>query len=97
MSIPTSSGDPSQQVPDNPGQAMPGTEPEIKRHVRVGTMVCGAFLVAAAVIIIAVAAGATIDVELTIIIGLAVAGVALVIGSIFAGMRRSRRQQNGTL
>ncbi len=94
MSIPTSSGDQPQQVPDHPGQAIPGTEPEIRRHVRVGTMVCGAFFVAAAAIVIAIAAGATIDVELTIIIGLAVAGVALVIGSIFAGMRRSRRQHN---
>lgn len=97
MTIPTPMGDQPQHSPSSAGAAdsAPHTPSTEKKHaIRVGTIVWGAFFVAAAVLIIAVSTGAQIDAELTLIIGLAVAGLALVIGSILAGLRRNRRQQH---
>lgn len=62
------------------------------RTTRVGTIVWGVALLAVAAVLMAVAAGATIDIELAVIIGLAIAGVALVIGSLVTAARRSRRR-----
>lgn len=78
-----------------PSSAPQNTRP--KPTTRVGTIVWGVILLAAAVLLIAMASGVSIDLELTLIIGLAVAGVALVIGSLIATTRRSRRRDESSI
>lgn len=77
----------------NPAGATDGTSSsraDDRPPLRVATIVWGAILIAVGIGIIAIAAGATIDVELALIVGLAVAGLALVIGSTIASMRRRK-------
>ena len=69
----------------------PLTTPEIARGVRVGTVVWGLVVVAVGVLLAAVAAGVVFDVQLAVITTVALAGVALVVGSLVsAGRRRDR-------
>ncbi|MBU4336349.1 MAG: hypothetical protein KJ548_07225 [Actinobacteria bacterium] len=65
-------------------------DPDDTRGPRVSTVVWGLVVTALGVGVIALATGSTIDVGLAAIVLLAGAGVALLIGSLTAGMRRNR-------
>lgn len=86
-------------IPTTPDENTPGSgssdftvhsPKQPTQSIRLGTIVWGAILVAIAVGIIAVAAGASIDVELAVIVGFAAAGVALVVGSIAVSVRKNK-------
>ncbi|WP_028049981.1 hypothetical protein [Cellulomonas sp. URHD0024] len=67
------------------------TDPEPQpRRLRVGTVVWGLILAACGLGVIAWASGARIDYQLALIILLAAAGTALLVGSIVSGARRAR-------
>ncbi|MFC0714284.1 hypothetical protein [Cellulomonas biazotea] len=74
-------------VDDEP--AVKDTAP--RPRLRVGTVVWGLVLAAIGVGLLAWAAGLSIDVQLAIIVLLAVAGAALLVGSIVSATRSSRR------
>ena len=69
------------------------TESHAHAPVRLVTIVWGAILAAVGVALIAVAAGASIDVELALIIGLSAAGLALVVAPIIAAARTSAKRK----
>ncbi|WP_144680596.1 hypothetical protein [Cellulosimicrobium sp. TH-20] len=88
---PTASGaDPSSTggAPGASGVADPGPLP--RRGPRVATIVWGFVIVAFAVVVLAAALGARVDLGLATIVVLAAAGVTLVVGSIVSGARRRR-------
>ncbi len=88
---PTTSGaDPSSTggTPGAGGVADPG--PLTRRGPRVATIVWGFVIVAFAVVVLAAALGARVDLGLATIVVLAAAGVTLVVGSIVSGARRRR-------
>ncbi len=88
---PTTSGaDPSSTggAPGARGVADPGPLP--RRGPRVATIVWGFVIVAFAVVVLAAALGARVDLGLATIVVLAAAGVTLVVGSIVSGARRRR-------
>ncbi|MFF8344793.1 hypothetical protein ACF049_02125 [Cellulosimicrobium funkei] len=88
---PTTSGaDPSPTggAPGAGGVADPGPLP--RRGPRVATIVWGFVIVAFAVVVLAAALGARVDLGLATIVVLAAAGVTLVVGSIVSGARRRR-------
>lgn len=88
---PTTSGaDPSSTggAPGAGGVADPGPLP--RRGPRVATIVWGFVIVAFAVVVLAAALGARVDLGLATIVVLAAAGVTLVVGSIVSGARRRR-------
>ena len=62
-----------------------------RRRLRVGTVVWGLILAAFGLGVIAWASGARIDFQLALIVLLAVAGTALLVGSILSGARHARR------
>ncbi|MDQ0372997.1 hypothetical protein [Cellulomonas humilata] len=62
-----------------------------RRRLRVGTVVWGLVIAAIGVGLLAWAAGFAIDLQLAMIILLAVAGTALLVGSIVSGARAARR------
>ncbi|WP_426592962.1 hypothetical protein ACPPVS_14515 [Cellulomonas sp. McL0617] len=62
-----------------------------RRRLRVGTVVWGLILAAFGIGVLAWASGARIDVQLALIVLLAVAGTALLVGSILSGARHARR------
>ncbi|WP_315095309.1 hypothetical protein [uncultured Cellulomonas sp.] len=61
------------------------------RRLRMGTVVWGLVIAAIGVGLLAWAGGVQIDVQLAMIVLLAAAGVALLLGSIFSGARNARR------
>jgi hypothetical protein len=61
-----------------------------RRGVRVGTVVWGLVLAAIGVGLLAWASGVVFDVQLAVILLVAAAGVALLVGSLWSGRRRSR-------
>ncbi|WP_454049617.1 hypothetical protein [Cellulomonas sp. Marseille-Q8402] len=71
---------------------MPAPEPE-DRGPRSGTVVWGLVVAVFGVGILAVAAGVRIDVQLALIVLLAAAGVALLVGSLLTAARRRSREQ----
>lgn len=88
---PTTSGaDPSSTGggPSAGGVVDPGPLP--RRGPRVATIVWGFVIVAFAVVVLAAALGARVDLGLATIVVLAAAGVTLVVGSIVSGARRRR-------
>lgn len=88
---PTRSGaDPSPTggAPGAGGVVDPGPLP--RRGPRVATIVWGFVIVAFAVVVLAAALGARVDLGLATIVVLAAAGVTLVVGSIVSGARRRR-------
>lgn len=87
---PTSGADPSSTggAPGTGGVADPGPLP--RRGPRVATIVWGFVIVAFAVVVLAAALGARVDLGLATIVVLAAAGVTLVVGSIVSGARRRR-------
>lgn len=67
------------------------TTPESARGPRVRTVVWGVVVIVAGALLAAAAAGAVLDVQLAVIVTVALAGVALVVGSLVsAGRRRTR-------
>jgi hypothetical protein len=62
-----------------------------RRRLRVGTVVWGLVIAAIGVGLLAWAAGVAIDVQLAMIVLLAAAGTALLVGSIVSGARNARR------
>jgi len=78
-------------VPAPADGAAPGAPAEHRPSLRVGTVVWGLVLAAIGVGVIAWAGGASIDLQLATIVLLAAAGVALLVGSLVSGDRRSRR------
>lgn len=66
---------------------------EISTSVRSSTIVWGAILVVAGVVLAASAAGFTLDVGLVAIVALAGAGVALLVGALTSTLRRNRRER----
>lgn len=72
--------------------ATAGTRPEreVSTSVRTGTIVWGAILVVAAVVLGAAAAGYRLDLGLVAIVALAGAGVALLVGSLVSAVRKGR-------
>ncbi|WP_029289671.1 hypothetical protein [Cellulomonas sp. HZM] len=66
-------------------------EDEPARRPRVRTVVWGLMLAAVGVGLLAWAGGATIDVQLAIIVLLGAGGLALLVGSLVPGVRRGRR------
>ncbi|MHA7617152.1 hypothetical protein ACX12M_01405 [Cellulosimicrobium cellulans] len=88
---PTTSGaapSPTGGAPGTGGVADPGPLP--RRGPRVATIVWGFVIVAFAVVVLAAALGARVDLGLATIVVLAAAGVTLVVGSIVSGARRRR-------
>ena len=69
----------------------PGPADPPRRRLRVGTVVWGLVIAAIGVGLLAWAAGFAIDVQLAMIVLLAVAGTALLVGSIVSGARAARR------
>lgn len=86
-------------VPAGTSSGTPGTapatttaRPEIARGVRVGTIVWGLVVIVAGALLAAAAAGVVFDVQLAVIVTVALAGIALVVGSVVsAGRRRDDR------
>lgn len=80
---------------DEPAQVEASTVAKDERapraRLRVGTVVWGLVLAAIGVGILAWASGLTIDVQLALIVLLAVAGAALLVGSLVSAARSSRR------
>lgn len=74
---------------------MPPVDPprEVSTSVRSSTIVWGAILVVAGVVLGASAAGLSLDVGLVAIVALAGAGVALLVGALTSALRRSRRER----
>jgi hypothetical protein len=70
--------------------AVTADEPEPRARLRVGTVVWGLVLAAIGVGILAWASGLAIDVQLALIVLLAVAGAALLVGSLVSAARHSR-------
>lgn len=64
------------------------TQPEVARGVRVGTVVWGLVVIVAGGLLAAAAAGVVFDVQLAVIVTVALAGVALVLGSLVSASRR---------
>ncbi|NMF27582.1 hypothetical protein [Cellulosimicrobium aquatile] len=86
---PTASGADPSSTGGAPGAgADPGPLP--RRGPRVATIVWGFVIVAFAVVVLAAALGARVDLGLATIVVLAAAGVTLVVGSIVSGARRRR-------
>ena len=97
---PTDRPEPVEQPPAPPTYAAPAavvydepTEPVAppRRRLRVGTVVWGLVIAAIGVGLLAWAAGFAIDLQLAMIVLLAVAGTALLVGSIVSGARAARR------
>ncbi|QIK82803.1 hypothetical protein [Sanguibacter sp. HDW7] len=66
---------------------------EVSTSVRSSTIVWGAILVVAGVVLAASAAGFTLDVGLVAIVALAGAGLALLVGALTSALRRNRRER----
>lgn len=62
-----------------------------RRPARPTTIVWGMVLVAVGALVLAEAAGASLDLQLVAIVGLAVAGAALLVGAVVAATRGHRR------
>ncbi len=75
-------------VTQTPAPAAPAAPP---RRLRVGTVVWGLVIAAIGVGLLAWAAGFAIDLQLAMIVLLAAAGTALLVGSIVSGARNARR------
>ena len=81
---------PADRVEPTPvAEAAPADPP--RRRLRVGTVVWGLVIAAIGVGLLAWAAGFAIDLQLAMIVLLAVAGTALLVGSIVSGARAARR------
>lgn len=88
----TTTGPATHPTTDRTADATPGAPPTDQgRGVRVGTVVWGLVLTAIGVGLLAVASGVVFDVELAMIILVAAAGVALLVGSILTEVRRRGR------
>ena len=74
-----------------PANAAPAPADPPRRRLRVGTVVWGLVIAAIGVGLLAWAAGFAIDLQLAMIVLLAVAGSALLVGSIVSGARNARR------
>ncbi|GHS85103.1 hypothetical protein AGMMS50218_01770 [Actinomycetota bacterium] len=79
----TPSDTPSNTAPVAPAPASP--------RLRVGTVVWGLVIATVGIGLLALAAGATIDVQLAFIVLLGAAGLALLGGSLVAGLRHRDR------
>ncbi|WP_456787428.1 hypothetical protein [Cellulomonas sp. P5_C5] len=77
--------------PDAVVEAAPVVVDPPRRRLRVGTVVWGLVIAAIGVGLLAWAAGVAIDFQLAMIVLLAVAGTALLVGSIVSGARAARR------
>lgn len=75
-----------------PSGTVPGEDPR-NRGLRVGTVVWGFIIVAVGAGILALALGATYDLDVALIALLSVAGLVLVVGSIVSSSRRSARER----
>lgn len=78
----------TQPIGTTPGGTKDADE---RREPRVATIVWGLILVAVAAGVLAVAQGYRIDAELALIVGLGVAGLLLLVGSLATAARRRRR------
>ncbi|MEV8027791.1 hypothetical protein [Cellulosimicrobium funkei] len=88
---PTTSGADPSPTSGTPGAGgFPDPGPLPRRGPRVATIVWGFVIVAFAVVVLAAALGARVDLGLATIVVLAAAGVTLVVGSIVSGARRRR-------
>lgn len=88
---PTTSGADPSSTGGTPGAGgFPDPGPLPRRGPRVATIVWGFVIVAFAVVVLAAALGARVDLGLATIVVLAAAGVTLVVGSIVSGARRRR-------
>ena len=81
-----------QKAQHSPGPGLAGEDPQ-PRGLRVGTVVWGFVLVAVGAGILALALGATYDLDLALIALLSVAGLVLVVGSIVSSSRRTARER----
>lgn len=83
---------PTDQVAPEPAPvADPAPADPPRRRLRVGTVVWGLVIAAIGVGLLAWSAGFAIDLQLAMIVLLAVAGTALLVGSIVSGARAARR------
>ncbi|KQS99620.1 hypothetical protein [Cellulomonas sp. Leaf395] len=78
-------------APVEPAPVEPAPVDPPRRRLRVGTVVWGLVIAAIGVGLLAWAAGFAIDLQLAMIVLLAVAGTALLVGSIVSGARAARR------
>jgi hypothetical protein len=76
---------------DAPG-SVGGARPLVRTGPRTGTIVWGFLVLAAGVGLLAQAAGASIDLELAVIVLMGAAGALLVIGSLVSAARRRRAE-----
>ncbi|MBO3083633.1 hypothetical protein [Cellulomonas fengjieae] len=86
----TSPPDRTDRPVDDPVGPCAVDEP-VRRRLRVGTVVWGLVIAAIGVGMLAWAGGFTIDVQLAMIVLLAAAGTALLLGSLLSGARQARR------
>lgn len=77
-----------------PAWTPPAAPPrEVSTSVRTSTIVWGAILVVAGIVLAASAAGYTLDVGLVAIVALAGAGIALLVGALTSSVRKGRRNR----
>ena len=80
----------SARAPEASDAGAPAVETE-RARLRVGTVVWGLVIAAIGAGFLAVALGATLDLQLAMIALLGFAGVAMLVGSVVGGLRRPRR------
>ena len=87
MSTPAWTPDPTPPQP----VAIPTPEREIARGPRPGTVVWGLIVVAVGILSIVAATGVDLDLELTAIVGLAAAGVLLLLTAVISAARHRNK------
>ncbi|ACQ81280.1 hypothetical protein Bcav_3036 [Beutenbergia cavernae DSM 12333] len=84
-------------VRDEPVVITPPVAPVLRsRGPRPGTVVWGLVIMAVGIVLIAIASGARIDLQLTFIVLLTGAGLALLIGALLAGRRRGASRDDAS-
>jgi hypothetical protein len=90
LTTPATSAEPSTAPGTGTGWGATVVPTPERRGVRVGTVVWGLVLAAVGVGLLAWASGLVFDVQLAVILLVAAAGVALLVGSLVGGRRRGR-------
>ncbi|GHG45571.1 hypothetical protein GCM10011331_05050 [Flavimobilis marinus] len=94
MGVPAHTGSPTSATGSTEHSSGGAKDADQRREPRVATIVWGLILVAVAAGVLAVAQGYRIDAELALIVGLSVAGLLLLLGSLATAARRRRRSSD---
>lgn len=94
MGVPAYTGSPTGATGSTEHTSGGTKDADERREPRVATIVWGLILVSVAAGVLAVAQGYRIDAELALIVGLGVAGLLLLVGSLATAARRRRRSSD---